>query len=86
MPNLTRRAALAGVAAAAASVAHAGETITVADPGGVYSTAWAEAFYRPFEPSGLRILRFLFTPSPRLSQWQLKKIKRRIILERGPVA
>jgi phenylacetate-CoA ligase len=45
-----------------------------------------ETFYRPFEPSGLRILRFLFTPSPRLSQWQLKKIKRRIILERGPVA
>ena len=53
MPALTRRAALGGLAggalAALSSSAHAGETITVADPGGVYSTAWAEAFYRPFE-------------------------------------
>lgn len=53
MPAVTRRAALGGLAATAltsfAAPARAGETITVADPGGVYSTAWAEAFYRPFE-------------------------------------
>ncbi|CAH2603183.1 ABC transporter substrate-binding protein [Rhodovastum atsumiense] len=60
MPILSRRAALGGAAAGAlAGVAgrgHAAETITVADPGGVYSTAWAEAFYRPFEQeSGITV-------------------------------
>ncbi len=60
MPNLTRRATLGGLAAgtviAAAGRAHAGETITVADPGGVYSTAWSESFYRPFEQeSGITV-------------------------------
>lgn len=52
MPSLTRRTALGGLAGgafAAFGPARAAETITVADPGGVYSTAWAEAFYRPFE-------------------------------------
>ncbi len=45
-----------------------------------------EKFYRPFEQDGLRIFRFIFTPAPRLSAVQRQAIKRRIILERGPLS
>jgi len=45
-----------------------------------------ETFYRPFEESGLRIFRFIFTPAPRLSAMQRQAIKRKIILERGPLS
>jgi len=44
-----------------------------------------ETFYRPFEQNGLRIFRFVFTPAPQLSALQRQAIKRRIILERGPL-
>jgi phenylacetate-CoA ligase len=45
-----------------------------------------ERFYRPFEQSGFQIFRFLFTPAPRLSDMRRQAIKRRIILERGPLS
>jgi putative spermidine/putrescine transport system substrate-binding protein len=52
--RLPRRSVLAGLTAATVSAiapprARAAEEITVADPGGVYTTAWQESFYTPFE-------------------------------------
>jgi len=44
-----------------------------------------ETFYRPFEQEGLRIFRFVFTPAPQLTALQRQAIKRRIIIERGPL-
>jgi phenylacetate-CoA ligase len=45
-----------------------------------------ETFYRPFEQNGLRIFRFIFTAAPRLSAITRQAIKRRIIIERGPLS
>jgi phenylacetate-CoA ligase len=42
-------------------------------------------FYRPFEQRGFRIFRFHFTPAPTLSERQREAVKRKIIVERGPL-
>lgn len=47
-----------------------------------------EKFYRPFEAAGLRIFRFHFTASPGLSDHQkyASSVKRKIIIENGPIS
>lgn len=54
--SLSRRSAVKTLAAATAALAMpavwtrglAAETLVVSDPGGVYTTAWTEAYYQPF--------------------------------------
>jgi putative spermidine/putrescine transport system substrate-binding protein len=61
----SRRAALRTIASGAAAVAgplvfgpaRAADQLVISDPGGVYTTAWTEAYYQPFfKETGVRIV------------------------------